>query len=192
MPISKTAAKSAALPKISNELLDRLVSGPMTGEAGQRGQRCLIPVDSFLEANRELGKNVWWRIARADGEPWGLAACGTPGSTLPEANWSRATPCSRSMQMGARQQLVVAFDAPEHGAGQADRRQRVVQFPRHHRHELGLAPVCPFGGVAQGVGIHGGKHELLVCVAQIGHSNGSKVAGQPGNSGALGGSADRR
>jgi hypothetical protein len=40
MPISKTklknaaiAAKSAALPKISKELLDQFVSGPMTGEA---------------------------------------------------------------------------------------------------------------------------------------------------------------
>ena len=40
MPMSKTkmknaaiAAKSAALPKISKELLDQFVSGPMTGEA---------------------------------------------------------------------------------------------------------------------------------------------------------------
>jgi putative SOS response-associated peptidase YedK len=33
----------------------------------------LIPADSFLEPNWESGKNEWWRFARADGAPWGLA-----------------------------------------------------------------------------------------------------------------------
>jgi putative SOS response-associated peptidase YedK len=38
-----------------------------------RGQRCLIPAESFLEPNWESGKNEWWRFARADGSPWALA-----------------------------------------------------------------------------------------------------------------------
>jgi putative SOS response-associated peptidase YedK len=42
--------------------------GPWT-----RGQRCLIPAESFLEPNWESGKNEWWRFARADGAPWALA-----------------------------------------------------------------------------------------------------------------------
>jgi len=38
-----------------------------------RGQRCIIPAESFDEPNWESGKNVWWRFARADGKPWGVA-----------------------------------------------------------------------------------------------------------------------
>jgi len=38
-----------------------------------RGQRCIIPAESFDEPNWESGKNVWWRFRRADGNPWGLA-----------------------------------------------------------------------------------------------------------------------
>ena len=38
-----------------------------------RGQRCLIPAESFLEPNWETGKNIWWRFRRADGLPFGLA-----------------------------------------------------------------------------------------------------------------------
>lgn len=38
-----------------------------------RGQRCIIPADSFDEPNWESGKNVWWQFRRADGAPWGLA-----------------------------------------------------------------------------------------------------------------------
>lgn len=38
-----------------------------------RGQRCLIPAQSFDEPNWESGKNEWWRFRRADGRAWGLA-----------------------------------------------------------------------------------------------------------------------
>lgn len=38
-----------------------------------RGQRCIIPAESFDEPCWETGKNVWWRFKRADGTPWGLA-----------------------------------------------------------------------------------------------------------------------
>lgn len=38
-----------------------------------RGQRCIIPAETFDEPCWETGKNVWWRFRRADGAPWGLA-----------------------------------------------------------------------------------------------------------------------
>jgi putative SOS response-associated peptidase YedK len=38
-----------------------------------RAQRCIIPAWTFDEPNWETGRNVWWRFARADGQPWGLA-----------------------------------------------------------------------------------------------------------------------
>jgi putative SOS response-associated peptidase YedK len=39
----------------------------------KRGQRCLVLAESFDEPCWESGKNVWWRLRRADGEPWLLA-----------------------------------------------------------------------------------------------------------------------
>lgn len=38
-----------------------------------RGQRCVIPAESYDEPNWETGKNVWWTLRRADGQPWHLA-----------------------------------------------------------------------------------------------------------------------
>ena len=45
-----------------------------------RGQRCIIPADSFDEPCWETGKNVWWRFKRADGTPWG--PCRTSRSAI--------------------------------------------------------------------------------------------------------------
>ena len=43
-----------------------------------RGQRCIIPADSFDEPywgpyDAQFKKCEWWRFRRADGRPWGLA-----------------------------------------------------------------------------------------------------------------------
>jgi putative SOS response-associated peptidase YedK len=37
------------------------------------GRRCLIPAAWYQEPNWETGKNIWWRMRRADGDPWALA-----------------------------------------------------------------------------------------------------------------------
>ena len=37
-----------------------------------RGQRCLIPAQSYDEPYWGTGRNIWWRFARADGQPWML------------------------------------------------------------------------------------------------------------------------
>ncbi|MBK6853268.1 MAG: SOS response-associated peptidase family protein [Burkholderiales bacterium] len=66
-------ARSSARIMTNNARSETVASKPTFRGPWQRGQRCLIPADTFLEPNWELGKNVWWRFARADGEPWGLA-----------------------------------------------------------------------------------------------------------------------
>ncbi len=66
-------AKSSARIVTNNARSETVANKPTFRGPWQRGQRCLIPADSFLEPNWELGKNVWWRFARSDGEPWGLA-----------------------------------------------------------------------------------------------------------------------
>lgn len=38
-----------------------------------RGQRCIIPAESFFEPCWETGKHIPWRFRRTDGTPWGLA-----------------------------------------------------------------------------------------------------------------------
>ena len=41
--------------------------------AWKAGQRCLIPAWSYDEPYWGTGKNIWWRLWRADGTPWALA-----------------------------------------------------------------------------------------------------------------------
>lgn len=42
--------------------------------AWRAGQRCLVPVESWVEPYWGLGsRNVWWSFRRADGEPAALA-----------------------------------------------------------------------------------------------------------------------
>jgi putative SOS response-associated peptidase YedK len=36
-------------------------------------RRCLIPAEDFDEPYWGTGRNVWWRFARTDGEPWMIA-----------------------------------------------------------------------------------------------------------------------
>ena len=43
------------------------------GGPWKRGQRCVIPAESYDEPNWESGKNEWWSLRRRDGEPWHLA-----------------------------------------------------------------------------------------------------------------------
>ncbi len=38
-----------------------------------RGQRCIIPAQSFFEPCWDTGQHVPWRFTRVDGQPWSLA-----------------------------------------------------------------------------------------------------------------------
>jgi putative SOS response-associated peptidase YedK len=67
-------AKSAKLPySTSNARSEELSAKATFKHPWARGQRCIIPAESFDEPNWESGKNVWWRFRRADATPWGLA-----------------------------------------------------------------------------------------------------------------------
>ena len=66
-------ARSSARIMTNNARSETVASKPTFRGPWERGQRCLIPADSFLEPNWESGKNQWWRFRRADGAPWGLA-----------------------------------------------------------------------------------------------------------------------
>ena len=69
---SAKEAKSSARIMTNNARSESLASRPTFRGPWARGQRCLIPADSFLEPNWESGKNEWWRFRRSDGCPWGL------------------------------------------------------------------------------------------------------------------------
>jgi putative SOS response-associated peptidase YedK len=57
----------------NNARRERLASAPTFRQAWESGQRCIIAAESYDEPNWITGKNIWWRIWRADGEPWALA-----------------------------------------------------------------------------------------------------------------------
>ena len=67
-------ATTAKLPYATVNARSEELSGKASyKQPWARGQRCIIPAESFDEPNWETGRNVWWRFARADGLPWGVA-----------------------------------------------------------------------------------------------------------------------
>lgn len=67
-------AKEAKLPySTNNARSEELAHKASYKHPWARGQRCIIPAESFDEPCWETGKNVWWTFRRVDGEPWGLA-----------------------------------------------------------------------------------------------------------------------
>lgn len=66
-------ARSAARIMTNNARSEELQAKPTFRGPWARGQRCLIPAESYDEPNWESGTNVWWRLRRADGDLWALA-----------------------------------------------------------------------------------------------------------------------
>lgn len=56
----------------NNARAETIASRPTYRDAWRRAQRCLIPCAWYQEPNWETGKNIWWRLTRADGAPWAL------------------------------------------------------------------------------------------------------------------------
>lgn len=63
-----------------------MVKTPTFGNAWRRGQRCLVPANSYIEPNWTSGRNIWWKLWRADGEPWALAGLWSEWQD-PETGW---------------------------------------------------------------------------------------------------------
>jgi putative SOS response-associated peptidase YedK len=69
----KAKAKDGRPLMTNNCRSETMATAPTFKGAWARGQRCLIPAESFDEPYWGSGKNIWWRFSRADGEPWALA-----------------------------------------------------------------------------------------------------------------------
>ena len=77
-PVNITLDDSAAGGRIdllleNNARIEGIAERPTYRSAWAQGQRCLILADWYQEPNWETGKNIWWRLMRADGAPWALA-----------------------------------------------------------------------------------------------------------------------
>ena len=56
-----------------NARSETVASKPSFRDAWRHGQRCIVPAEAFYEPDWRSGKAVPTRIARADGEPMGIA-----------------------------------------------------------------------------------------------------------------------
>lgn len=57
----------------NNARRERMATAPTYRTPWRKGQRCIIPADSYDEPYWGTGKNIWWRFWREDSEPWALA-----------------------------------------------------------------------------------------------------------------------
>ena len=68
-----TARRPASRAILTNNArAESVATRPTYRDAWRRGQRCLIPCAWYQEPNWETGRNIWWRLQRADGAPWAL------------------------------------------------------------------------------------------------------------------------
>ncbi len=72
-PTRRPATPDGKPLSTNNARRERLASAMTFRGAWRKGQRCLIPAESYDEPYWGTGKNIWWRFWRADGEPWALA-----------------------------------------------------------------------------------------------------------------------
>ena len=67
-------AKDEKLTKSTyNARSETVAIKPAFRDAWARAQHCVIPAEAIWEPDWRTGKNVWTRIARADGKPMGIA-----------------------------------------------------------------------------------------------------------------------
>lgn len=73
VPKSKARRPDSRAILTNNARTETVASRPTYRDAWAAGRRCLIPAAWYQEPNWETGKNIWWRLARADAAPWALA-----------------------------------------------------------------------------------------------------------------------
>ena len=72
-PRSKGRKPDSRAILTNNARIEGVAERPTYRDAWKAGRRCLIPASWYQEPNWETGKNIWWRLRRADGDPWMLA-----------------------------------------------------------------------------------------------------------------------
>lgn len=68
--------KKAPAPRprsTNNARIEGIEKKPTFSHAWRTGKRCLVPCTWYQEPNWETGKNIWWQLRRADGDPWMIA-----------------------------------------------------------------------------------------------------------------------
>ena len=67
-------AKAAKLSYSTNNARSEELAAKATyKQPWAKGQRCIIPAQSYVEPYWGTGKHIPWKFSRADGDPWGLA-----------------------------------------------------------------------------------------------------------------------
>lgn len=72
-PTSRTRRPTSRAILTNNARAESIDSRKTYRDAWKAGHRCLIPAGWYQEPNWETGKNIWWRMRRADEVPWALA-----------------------------------------------------------------------------------------------------------------------
>lgn len=72
-PESKARRPAARAILTNNARIEDITERVTYVGAWRKGQRCLILASWYQEPNWETGKNIWWKLRRADGAPWALA-----------------------------------------------------------------------------------------------------------------------
>lgn len=70
---SKVPGKRGRPRSTNNARIEGIEKKVTFRAAWTSGRRCLVPAAWYQEPNWETGKNIWWQLKRADGEPWMLA-----------------------------------------------------------------------------------------------------------------------
>ncbi len=72
--VSPGSKPRAPRPRSTNNArIEDIERKPTFKEAWLTRRRCLVPAAWYQEPNWETGRNIWWRLARADGNPWMIA-----------------------------------------------------------------------------------------------------------------------
>ena len=72
-PGSESARPASRAILTNNARIEDIKQRVTYRDAWRKTQRCLILAEWYQEPNWETGKNIWWKLRRADGEPWALA-----------------------------------------------------------------------------------------------------------------------
>lgn len=72
-PTRAELSRSGRPLSTNNARIEGIEKKPTFRDAWKAGHRCLIPAVTYDEPYWGTGKNIWWRFARTDGEPWMLA-----------------------------------------------------------------------------------------------------------------------
>ncbi len=72
-PGARTRRPASRAILTNNARAETVSTRPTYRAAWASGQRCLIPAVWYAEPNWECGRNIWWQLTRADGQPWAIA-----------------------------------------------------------------------------------------------------------------------